>query len=184
MNEMNPRMKRKYLLPFTKPWGAPSSLPDKLSCRDDTFQRGRSEILFITRLIGSAVDTRETSTFFYSLQRSFLYSLLLDLDSKQVLRSRPLELPSSLPPIRFILHAIDLVPGATLPNPPQTRMSPQEHEELRRQVEEAKGTYSREPVCRTRSSYSFSRLFLKDVCGQSSHQSHHSSVSISYPTTF
>ena len=62
MNEMNPRMKIKYPLPFTKPWGAPSSLPDKLSCRDDTFLSGRSEILFITRLIGSAVDTRETST--------------------------------------------------------------------------------------------------------------------------
>lgn len=62
MNEMNPWMKRKSPLPFTKPWGAPSSLPDKLSCRDDTFLSGRSEILFITRLIGSAVDTRETST--------------------------------------------------------------------------------------------------------------------------
>lgn len=62
MNEMNPRMKKKYPLPFTKPWGAPSSLPDKLSCRDDTFISGRSEIIFITRLIGSAVDTRETST--------------------------------------------------------------------------------------------------------------------------
>lgn len=62
MNEIDPRMKRKSPLPFTKPWGAPSSLPNKLSCRDDTFLSGRSEILFITRLIGSAVDTRETST--------------------------------------------------------------------------------------------------------------------------
>lgn len=62
MNEVNPRMKRKSPLPFTKPWGAPSSLPSKFSCRDDTFLSGRSEIIFITRLIGSAVDTRETST--------------------------------------------------------------------------------------------------------------------------
>nr|GEW31260.1 retrovirus-related Pol polyprotein from transposon TNT 1-94 [Tanacetum cinerariifolium] len=33
MNEMNPRMRSKSPLPFTKSWGAPSSLPDKLSCR-------------------------------------------------------------------------------------------------------------------------------------------------------
>lgn len=55
-------MKRHYPLPITKPWGAPTSLPGKFCCRDDTFLSGRSEILFITRLIGSAVDTRETST--------------------------------------------------------------------------------------------------------------------------
>jgi len=54
-------MKKKFPLPFTKPWGAPSSLPDKLSCRDDTFQH-RKRLLFITRLIGSAVDTREIFT--------------------------------------------------------------------------------------------------------------------------
>jgi hypothetical protein len=43
MNEMNPQMKRKYPLPFTKPWGAPSSLPGKFGCRDDIFLSGRSE---------------------------------------------------------------------------------------------------------------------------------------------
>lgn len=43
MNEMNPRMKIKSPLPFTKPWGAPSSLPGKFSCRDDTFLSGRLE---------------------------------------------------------------------------------------------------------------------------------------------
>lgn len=63
MNEMNPRMNRHYPLPLTKPWGAPTSLPGKFSCRDDTFLSGRSEkTSFRTRLIGSAVDTRETST--------------------------------------------------------------------------------------------------------------------------
>jgi hypothetical protein len=48
----------------------------------------------------------------------------------------PTELPHSLPPIRNLQHAIDLFPGASLPNLPSYKMSPTEHQELQRQVQE------------------------------------------------
>jgi hypothetical protein len=46
------------------------------------------------------------------------------------------ELPRSLPPMRSVSHHIDLIPGASLPNKAAYRLTPQENEEVKRQVQE------------------------------------------------
>jgi hypothetical protein len=44
------------------------------------------------------------------------------------------ELPRSLPPMRSVSHHIDLIPGASLPNKAAYRLTPQENEEVKKQV--------------------------------------------------
>jgi hypothetical protein len=46
------------------------------------------------------------------------------------------ELPCSLPPVRSVSHHIDLIPGASLPNKAAYRLTPQENEEVKRQVQD------------------------------------------------
>ncbi|GJV80352.1 hypothetical protein Tco_1516222, partial [Tanacetum coccineum] len=48
----------------------------------------------------------------------------------------PQELPSGLPPMRDIQHFIDFVPCTTLSHKATYRMNPQEHDELKCQVQE------------------------------------------------
>ena len=48
----------------------------------------------------------------------------------------PSDLPESLPPLRDIQHAIDLVPETTLPNLHHYHLNPSKHAYLKRQVDE------------------------------------------------
>jgi hypothetical protein len=49
------------------------------------------------------------------------------------------ELPRSLPPIRSVSHHIDLIPGASFPNKATYILTPQDNEEVKRQVQELLG---------------------------------------------
>ena len=46
------------------------------------------------------------------------------------------EFPNELPPVRSISHHIDLIPSASLPNKEAYRLTPQENEEIKQQVQE------------------------------------------------
>jgi hypothetical protein len=46
------------------------------------------------------------------------------------------EMPNSLPPIKSINHHIDLIPGASLPNKIEYRLTSRENEEVKNQVQE------------------------------------------------
>jgi hypothetical protein len=46
------------------------------------------------------------------------------------------ELPCSLPPIKSIIHHIDIIPGASFQNKATYRLTPQENEEVKNQFQE------------------------------------------------
>ena len=48
----------------------------------------------------------------------------------------PEEIPYGLPPLKGVEHQIDFIPGASLPNRPTYRSSPEEAKEIQRQVDE------------------------------------------------
>lgn len=48
----------------------------------------------------------------------------------------PVELPFRLPLLRDIQHAIDLILGSVLPNKAHYKMSPKQHKERKRQVQD------------------------------------------------
>jgi len=62
-------------------------------------------------------------------------SVNLSSDIQNVLSDFSNLAPEQLPPMCNI-HTIDLIPGASLPNPPTYRMSSREHQELQQQVQE------------------------------------------------
>lgn len=45
-------------------------------------------------------------------------------------------MPKQLPPMQDVQHAIDLIPGSTLPNLPHYCMSPIENDELSQQIQQ------------------------------------------------
>lgn len=46
------------------------------------------------------------------------------------------ELPSSLPPIRDVIHHIEFIPGENLPKKVAYKMTPQQNEQIRKQIQE------------------------------------------------
>lgn len=74
-----------------------------------------------------------------SLLMTFLGDSLITTNNQTLLEEFthvfPEELPPGLPPAMSVQHQIDLVPGTSIPNCPHYWMPPDQHEELRRQVE-------------------------------------------------
>ena len=84
------------------------------------------------------VDEVQTMSFILMFEENA--ENVLPLEIEQMLSEFPdvvpEDVPQGLPPMRYIQHAIDFIPGAVIPNRPAYRISPQEHVEITRQVEE------------------------------------------------
>ena len=105
-----------------------SKLPEHnlhiLKCKK--FERERIEIGMCLALVAKEVPS-DSSSVDVPLEVKNLLDDFVDMV--------PDELPSELPPLRDIQHAIDLVLGSQLPNLPRYGMNPKEREKLNRQVE-------------------------------------------------
>ena len=105
-----------------------SKLPEQnfhiLKCKK--FERERIEIGMCLALVAKEVSSYSTIVD-VPLEVKNLLDDFVDMVSD--------ELPSELPPLRDIQHAIDLVLGFQLPNILHYRMNPKEREGLNRQVE-------------------------------------------------
>ncbi|XP_037497422.1 uncharacterized protein LOC119371419 [Jatropha curcas] len=72
----------------------------------------------------------------YQVEKSVEYSFEIQRLLQEFKELINEDVPKSLPPLRSIQHAIDLVPGAALPNMPAYRMPPLQRAEIERQVKE------------------------------------------------
>ena len=121
---------KNIILRFAKPKGCNgkrdiSKLPEWnlhiLKCKK--FKREGIEIGMCLALVAKEISF-DSSIFDVPLEVKNLLDDFVDMV--------PDELPSELPPLRDIQHAIDLVLGSQLPNLPHYRMNPKERNELNR----------------------------------------------------
>ena len=87
-----------------------------------------------------AQETLATGVVYMLLTAVELDAMIVPQSIKELIKSFedvfPNELPTELPPMRDIQHAIDFTPGFALPNRVAYRMIPMEKDELSRQVQE------------------------------------------------
>jgi len=120
----------KIVLPPSKDLDKPRPAEDGtnlLSLAQFEEELQKSEIIYV--LIGKEVGAK---------------AIILDAIASLIAKFNDIlsvELSERLPPLKDIQHCIDLDPCVILPNRPHYKISPSEHEELRKQVEEllAKG---------------------------------------------
>ncbi|XP_028547476.1 uncharacterized protein LOC110104104 [Dendrobium catenatum] len=116
-------------------------LPQSLE-QENSIHSGKTALFAVTHkaLLNAWKESECILALVVSEQNNTIESQNLPSRLKQLLREyadiAPAELPSELPPVRTIQHQIELTPGASLPNLPHYRMSPNEHKTLQQIVDE------------------------------------------------